>query len=137
MGKTDRQLDTHRLPNDAANKRRQLQWYHPWLHGHHGLWALIFLFFLALFLPNAFPYWFRGAAARGFLAAIAMFFNALSPLAIPFLMTFFPFYAAGRRIPVYTEFIEGAKEGFRSRYESSPISLECWWPSRYFAIPAP
>ncbi len=77
-------------------------------------WALaaVFLFFLALFVPNAFPYWFRGAAPLGFLGAIATFFNALSPLAIPFLLTFFPLYAAGRRIPVYAEFIEGAKEGF-------------------------
>ena len=77
-------------------------------------WALaaVFLFFLALFIPNAFPYWFRGAAPIGFLEAIATFFNALSPLAIPFLLTFFPLYAAGRRIPVYAEFIEGAKEGF-------------------------
>jgi len=77
-------------------------------------WALaaVFLFFLALFIPNAFPYWFRGAAPLGFLGATATFFNALSPLAIPFLLTFFPLYAAGRRIPVYAEFIEGAKEGF-------------------------
>jgi spore maturation protein SpmA len=77
-------------------------------------WALVatFLFFLALFLPNAFPYWFRGTPPVGFLEAIAIFFNALSPLAIPFLLTFFPLYAAGKRIPVYTEFIEGAKEGF-------------------------
>jgi spore maturation protein B len=55
---------------------------------------------------------FRGSAPGGFLAALAIFFNALSPLAIPFLLTFFPLYAAGKRIPVYTEFIEGAKEGF-------------------------
>jgi spore maturation protein SpmA len=77
-------------------------------------WALaaLLLFFLALFLPNAFPYWFRGAPYLGFLEAIATFFNALSPLAVPFLLTFFPLYAAGRRLPVYTEFIEGAKEGF-------------------------
>ena len=70
------------------------------------------VFFLALFIPNAFPYWFRGSAPVGFLAAVATFFNALSPLAIPFLLTFFPLYAAGRKIPVYAEFIEGAKEGF-------------------------
>jgi spore maturation protein B len=77
-------------------------------------WALaaVLLFFLSLFLPNAFPYWFRGTAPVGFLGAIATFFNALSPLAIPFLLTFFPLYAAGRRISVYTEFIEGAREGF-------------------------
>jgi spore maturation protein SpmA len=77
-------------------------------------WALsaLSLFFLVLFFPSAFPYWFRGDAYSGFLPAIALFFNALSPLAIPFLLTFFPLYAAGRGIAVYSEFVEGAKEGF-------------------------
>src|SRR5260370_42615986 len=77
-------------------------------------WALaaLSLFFLVLFFPSAFPYWFRGNAPPGFLPAIALFFNALSPLAIPFLLTFFPLDAAGRRVPVYSEVVEGAKEGF-------------------------
>ena len=77
-------------------------------------WALtvLSLFFLVLFFPNAFPYWFRGDTVPSFLHGIALFFNALSPLAIPFLLTFFPLYAAGRGIPIYSEFIEGAKEGF-------------------------
>ncbi len=39
--------------------------------------------------------------------------QALSLLAIPFLLAFFPAYAAARRIPVYEEFTEGAKEGFQ------------------------
>ncbi len=38
--------------------------------------------------------------------------NALSLLAIPFLLGFFPLYAALHRVPVYEEFVEGAKEGF-------------------------
>jgi spore maturation protein B len=38
--------------------------------------------------------------------------NALSILAIPFLLSFFPIYAAARGIRVYDEFVEGAKEGF-------------------------
>ena len=38
--------------------------------------------------------------------------NAVALLAIPFLVAFFPLYAALRRIPVYEEFVEGAKEGF-------------------------
>jgi spore maturation protein B len=38
--------------------------------------------------------------------------DSISILAIPFLVAFFPFYAALRRIKVYEEFIEGAKEGF-------------------------
>jgi spore maturation protein SpmB len=98
-------------PHSIENVTKELPpapWY-PW-----APWALaaVILFFLGLFIPNAFPYWFRAAAPVGFLGAIATFFNALSPLAIPFLLTFFPLYAAGRRIPVYAEFIEGAKEGF-------------------------
>jgi spore maturation protein SpmA len=73
----------------------------------------ICLFFVFLFVPNAFPYWFHGQPPAGLLSAVAAFFNALSPLAVPFLLTFFPVYSAARRIPVYTEFIEGAKEGFQ------------------------
>jgi spore maturation protein B len=38
--------------------------------------------------------------------------NALSLLAIPFLLSFFPVYAAARGVKVYEEFVEGAKEGF-------------------------
>ncbi len=38
--------------------------------------------------------------------------NALSTLAVPFLLSFFPLFAALKRIPVYEEFVEGAKEGF-------------------------
>jgi spore maturation protein B len=36
--------------------------------------------------------------------------NGLSILSIPWLILFFPFYAMLRRIPVYEEFVEGAKE---------------------------
>lgn len=38
--------------------------------------------------------------------------NAVSLLAVPFMVAFFPFYAWLRKLPVYEEFIEGAKEGF-------------------------
>jgi spore maturation protein B len=38
--------------------------------------------------------------------------NALSLLAIPFFLSFFPIYAAARQVKVYEEFVEGAKEGF-------------------------
>jgi spore maturation protein B len=39
--------------------------------------------------------------------------DAVSLAAIPFLLGFFPLYAALRRVPVYEEFVEGAKEGFQ------------------------
>jgi spore maturation protein SpmA len=79
-----------------------------------GLWVLaaVSIFFLIVFIPRAFPYWFGSSPPENFLAAFATFFNALSPIAIPFLLVFFPLYAAARRISVYTEFVEGAKEGF-------------------------
>jgi spore maturation protein B len=38
--------------------------------------------------------------------------GTLSLLAVPFLLVFFPLYAALRGIKVYEEFVEGAKEGF-------------------------
>ncbi len=38
--------------------------------------------------------------------------ESLSVLAIPFLFAFFPLVAALRGVPVYEEFVEGAKEGF-------------------------
>ena len=39
--------------------------------------------------------------------------NAISLLAIPFLLSFFPLYAALRQVKVYEQFVEGAKEGFQ------------------------
>lgn len=47
--------------------------------------------------------------ARALLIAIV---SAISVLAVPFLLSFFPLFAALKRIPVYEEFVEGAKEGF-------------------------
>lgn len=38
--------------------------------------------------------------------------NALSTAAIPFLLGFFPLYGALKGLPVYEEFVEGAREGF-------------------------
>ncbi len=39
--------------------------------------------------------------------------DTISLLAIPLVLTFFPLFAAARAIPVYEEFVEGAKEGFQ------------------------
>jgi spore maturation protein SpmA len=39
--------------------------------------------------------------------------GAVSLLAVPFTLAFFPLYAAVRGIKVYEEFVEGAKEGFQ------------------------
>lgn len=39
--------------------------------------------------------------------------QSISLLAIPFFLSFFPLYAALRRVRVYEEFVEGAREGFQ------------------------
>jgi len=71
---------------------------------------LILLAFVAVF---GFCGWnLLGQAPAGY-GPVARLANALSILAIPFLLTFFPLYAALRRIPVYEVFVEGAKEGFQ------------------------
>jgi len=75
---------------------------------------LLVLFFLGLFVRLVFPNWFGFPAdpnatnQNTFVRSV----NTLSILAIPFLLSFFPIYAATRRIKVYEEFVEGAKEGF-------------------------
>jgi spore maturation protein SpmA len=76
-------------------------------------WLLV-LFFLGLFVRLVFPTWFgfasdpNAANQNAFVRSV----NTLSILAIPFLLSFFPVFAATRRIKVYEEFVEGAKEGF-------------------------
>ena len=76
--------------------------------------AGLVLFFLALFVRMVAPNLFGIAMApeattqNVFVRSV----NALSILAIPFLLSFFPLYAAARGVKVYDEFVEGAKEGF-------------------------
>ncbi len=77
--------------------------------------ALLGLFFAFLFVrmvwPNAFGLPLKAdASPNGFVRSV----SALSILAIPFLLSFFPLYAAVRGIQVYNEFVEGAKEGFNT-----------------------
>lgn len=81
-----------------------------------GLIAVVLLavFFFALFLRISSPGLFNlpmsaTAAAQSFLVRSV---NALSILAIPFVLSFFAIYAMARGLKVYDEFVEGAKEGF-------------------------
>ena len=81
--------------------------------GFVALSALVVLF-IALFIRMVAPTWF-GIPVAPDVAAQNVFVrsvNALSILAIPFLLSFFPLYAAARGVKVYDEFVEGAKEGF-------------------------
>jgi spore maturation protein SpmB len=79
---------------------------------------LVFLFlaffcwaFLALLYPDTFAIR-KGTVARTDIS-FAKVINALSVMAIPFLLAFFPFFAVLKGIKVYEEFVEGGKEGFQ------------------------
>jgi spore maturation protein SpmA len=67
-------------------------------------------FFVALTFPGSIALAELDATLNASLAARAV--DALSLLAIPFLIALFPLYASLRGIHVYEEFVEGAKEGF-------------------------
>jgi len=83
----------------------------PW--GMIGL-VLLTVFFVMLFLRMVMPDLFRLPLPTDptMQNPFARMVNALSILAIPFLLSFFPVYAAARGIKVYDEFVEGAKEAF-------------------------
>jgi spore maturation protein SpmA len=87
----------------------------PWAPGAKWMLAALAGFFIGLLLGTAFPEIIGRAPspdeARHFF--LLRLVDAISVLAIPFLVLFFPFYAAMRRISVYEEFVEGAKEGFQ------------------------
>lgn len=83
-------------------------------------WARLILMsfiagFVCLVLSIAFPSWFgRTLDAAALARSVGVrILDAISVTAIPFLLGFFPLYAALRRIPVYEEFVEGAREGFQ------------------------
>jgi spore maturation protein SpmB len=71
------------------------------------LLSIFGVFFLVLLWRTA------GAGYDGDRGWFASYVEAISLLAIPFLLAFFPLYAALRRVPVYEEFVEGAKEGLQ------------------------
>ena len=80
-----------------------------------GALVLFLLFFGALFLVVSFPEMFNRSISpearqqNTFVRAL----NTISLLAVPFMLSFFPLYAALKRVKVYEQFVEGAKEGFQ------------------------
>lgn len=74
-------------------------------------WLLFFVFlFAGMASPELIGWGVRIAdLPQPFLARAI---NAISLLAIPFLVTFFPLYATLKGVKVYEEFVIGAKEGF-------------------------
>ena len=90
--------------------------------GRVVLWVFC-LGFLVLLGVTAFPETFGRQASADQLSqrAIVRVVNAVSLLAIPFLLSFFPLYSALRQIKVYEEFVEGAKEGFNTAIRIIPF----------------
>jgi spore maturation protein SpmA len=86
-------------------------------------WLLLVLLmvFAGAFVSKAFPYLFGAAPwPSDLLAGLILVLKALSPIAVPFVLTFFPLYAFSRGVPIYSEFIEGAKEGFQTALRIIP-----------------
>jgi spore maturation protein SpmA len=73
------------------------------------LLSLFMVFFVCLFVRLICPAAQPALPVEGTFTRVV---KAISLLAIPFFLSFFPLYAALRRIKVYEEFVEGAKEGF-------------------------
>ena len=72
--------------------------------------TLILLAFAACFLIFGWQFMQAQSPSRSTLVNLV---EAVSYLAIPFLIAFFPLYGALSRVKVYEEFVEGAKEGFQ------------------------
>lgn len=72
------------------------------------------LFFAVMFARMAFPAAFgiEVSAEVAKQSAFVRIVGAVSKLSIPLLLAGFPLYAALRRVKVYEEFVDGAKEGF-------------------------
>lgn len=103
-------------PNDFTSK--------PMHRSGIGILILFLAFFIILFIAIAFPdlprAMFPAVVFKGPVAAAAQTqswpvrsLNTISLLAVPFLVSFFPLYAALKRVKVYEQFVEGAKEGFQ------------------------
>ena len=80
-----------------------------------GVLVLFFLFFALLLIAIGFPELLNhpvSAELQKQNSAVRLL-NTISLLAVPFLLAFFPLYAALKRVKVYEHFVEGAKEGFQ------------------------
>ncbi len=95
-------------PVKEAASLAPLQWWGVLVMSAFGL------FFLYLFLRLAFPTLLGLPLATDApkQSAFVHIVDAISKLSIPLMLSIFPLYAALRRVKVYEEFVDGAKEGF-------------------------
>lgn len=85
-----------------------LRWWGVVLLGLYGLFFAVM--FARMMFPTAFGVEVSAEVAQQ--SAFVRLVGAVSKLSIPFLLSAFPLYAALRRVKVYEEFVDGAKEGF-------------------------
>lgn len=83
-----------------------------------GFVAAFVWFLLTLASPATFgrPVASETAGQAGWIRTL----NAVSLLAVPFMVAFFPLYAWLRGLPVFEEFVEGAKDGFNVAVQIIP-----------------
>ena len=86
----------------------------PWVPGAKLILAGLALAFIAMTVLTAFPEVAGQPVTAGEAARFGLWrlLDAISLLAIPWLVLFFPAYAALRGIAVYEQFVIGAKDGF-------------------------
>ncbi|MEY5009589.1 MAG: hypothetical protein RLZZ253_728 [Verrucomicrobiota bacterium] len=71
------------------------------------------LLFLGMVVPGILPHgWARAASGAPQGGTGMRILNGVSVLAVPFLLSFFPLYAALRQVRVYEQFVEGAREAW-------------------------
>jgi spore maturation protein SpmA len=100
----------HGVPRPTTEEPTPINWF-GWctlaIFGGFFVWAFLRVGFPELVGKTA-PE--QLAQQNGFLRTV----NAVSLLSIPFLLSFFPLYAMLRRVKIYEEFVEGAKDGFKT-----------------------
>ncbi len=72
---------------------------------------MILMLFCACFAYGFVHLWQDGSSQE--IAPVSRAMTLFSIMAIPFLLGFFPLYAFLKGVPVYEEFVEGAREGFQ------------------------
>jgi spore maturation protein SpmA len=97
-----------KIPLKESATLQPLQWWGQILLGAFGL------FFVYLFLRLGFPEVLKlpVPAETAQQSTFVRIVDSISKLSIPLLLSIFPLYAALRRVKVYEEFVDGAKEGF-------------------------
>jgi spore maturation protein SpmA len=70
------------------------------------------LLFLGMVFPGFLPHGAAQAASASPQGVGMRILNGVSVLAVPFLLSFFPLYAALRKVRVYEQFVEGAREAW-------------------------